>query len=430
MLGKKELSLQYVDWISKFIVKPTQLKEKLEENPMKVNKFLIELTKYKDKKPTSEREGVLITYKGTQSPTPRNILLTLESMYVNVESKWDLTHSVLTIGDSSYTIGSGHCDFTEERFKRLSKDKGLLLEVDATKLKYHKLYFKEQHVVKDEVVTGEVILKLPLVAKDSNVISYYQQKWPNRNYSLDSKTIKKKLSERSQKLSDLPKLGETPAKELRKVCYQHKKGKNIFRGPYVTAKKHVDSGDYEFVSKSAWKRQIRDDNDKIITQRGANISNIIHSHLGRELREKTKQREENKTLKQEQHYKKLVQQYASRHKISPGDAERKLQSEKDKKAYAEKCKLSSKKRIAHPVYRSYEAVILGDKAVVQGTLHIKAKSNSHAEAILKTIMKQKQKPLQLTGTVRDWIVQTGKSRLTKPNLKKPGTKKPRLDNPT
>ena len=113
------------------------------------------------------------------------------------------------------------------------------------------------------------------------------------------------------------------------------------------------------------------------------------------------------TLKDIKRMRKLQQQRNVQRK--PGDAEKKLQSKKDKETYAEKRKAKAK-ATTQRVSRAFEAVILGDKAEVLATLSIKAKSNDHAERILKIIMKNKSSSGKLTGNIRDWKTKTGKNR--------------------
>ena len=370
---------------------------------MKVKQYLIELNSYdKEKKQiTGNREAVLVKFKESYPTSPVDIILLLESMFINADDNYDMTQSILTIGDGSYKLGSGDTKYTDERFKLLTDAKGLLEEIDMTSPTVYKFYFKGEKKGKS-LGTGEEYIRIPRDVSIKQVLKFYQQKYPNKNYSLNNNSIKKELSERSKKLGDLPHKGETSEKQLRKVCYKKKDGEKIFRGLFKEVQKLVNSGDYEFTSKLAWKRQGE-----------AYKSNIANPpDTGRKIGDRKKRKEMNDSKRQLDNIMKLNKQRIRRNKQKPGDAERKLQSEKDKKKYAEKCKSSDKQRVSHPVSRAFEAVILGDKAEVLATLSIKATSNTHAEKLLKSVVKNKGKNAKLTGTVREWIKQTDKNRVS------------------
>jgi len=441
--GWKKLALNYVDWLCKFLqhsdeiptfdkvetekYKPLALPlggelvsdfltriRILEEKPMKVTNYMVELQGYnrEEKTPTKDKELILVKVRANRPMTPRDVFLTLESMYVDPTDHWNVLHGILTIEGGHYKFGSGNVGFEQKKFDILTKQKGVFLEIDLSTLVPYRLYLLEG---KYDFKTGkhidtlvEQIIKLPRTVKINDVLNYYKQKYPIKKYSLTNDIIKKTLSERSLKLKELPRVGETPVKNLRKVCYRKVDTPDgiIGRASYDDVKKLVDGGKYEFVPKAAWKRQLVSEDNVLLIKGEANKSNITHSPSGRELGDRKMRkatREDDKKLKSIQ--KAMRQNQSTR---IPGDAERKLQSSADKQKYAEMCIKSGKKRVSYPVSRAFEAIILGDKAVVLQTIQIKAKSNDHAEKILKVIMKNKGCNAKLTGTIRDWKRQVNK----------------------
>lgn len=443
--AKKWYALKCVEWLCKFITipEPPTFKERtvnkywdkhdqeiikiltrlktLEENPMKVKRFLVELQGYdkkKDKagktsgKVTTDREHVLLKFKETHPVNENDVVLLLESIYVDATDAWDVTQSILSIGDGHYKLGSGNMEYSEERFNKISGDKGLLEEINMVFPAHFKFYYKiNSSEFKNGKVTGEEYIRIPKKVRIKKVLEFYQQKYPKKNYSLDSKSTKKELSERSKKLKDLPAKGETPGGDLRKVCYKPKGGVKVFRGYYKDVKKLVDSGDYEFTQKARWKSQQLNEDSSVDIPGTANKSNITHpltkdKPLGTR-KEKRKERDDKRQLKS---IRSVQERYHRQGTKKPGDAERKLQSEKDKKKYADMVKASGKPRTSYRASRSFEAVILGDKAEVLATLHIKAKSSEQAEKILSIIVKNKRKGGKLTGNIRDWKKKTGKNR--------------------
>lgn len=393
----------------------TRLKnKKLEERPMKAKKFLVELTKYdkENKKILSEKEAIILEFKETHPINSKEIIDLLLSIYVDSDDAWDMTQEILHIGDGHYKIGSGIIDYSEERLKMFGN--GTLVELNMFNPNHYKFYYKETKTVKgkDKTVTGEEYIRIPKEVSIHNVLKYYQKKFPKKNYTFDNKIIKKDLSERSQKLVDLPHKGETPAKELRKVCYRPVGGTRIFRGVYEDVKHYVDSGKYEFVPKAAWKKQILDDEDNLLVKGEANKSNItLPPDRGKKLGERKEKRKERQAQQQLKSLRKLQKYHRNGHK-KPGDAERKLQSEADKvkyvKTYKEEHGVNPR---SVPCSRAFEGVILGDNAVVLATINVKAKSSGHAEKILKTIMKNKRGvSCKLTGNIREWKKESGHNR--------------------
>jgi hypothetical protein len=247
----------------------------------------------------------------------------------------------------------------------------------------------------------------------NKVLKFYQHKYPEKNYTLNEKSIKEEPSELSKNLASLPAKGETPGKNLRKVCYRKKGGEKVFRGRFEEVQKLVNSGDYEFAPKLAWKRQILDENGNVVVKGEAYKSNINPSpDKDKPLGQRKEKRERRESEKQIKALSKLNARYRRQSQRKPGDAERKLQSEKDKKLCAERRKVEGKKPTTHRVSRAFEAVVLGDKSEVLETLSIKAKSVEHAERVARSIAKNKGKELKLTNNVRDWIKQTGKKRVS------------------
>ena len=456
--GKKRLYLQYVDWLCKFIVIPepptfkeskvnkhwdkheNEIKnllqslknkqERLEEKPMKVKQYLIELSKYnrEKKEVTDEKEFLLVKCDEKKPMLATDIFLTLESIYVNIEDHWNLLHGILSIGDGYYKVGSGNIEYNEDRLK-MSKE-GILEEINFARMMPNKVYYTEKDISpsKEGVreIDKEIYIKLPLKYSIKNVIKYYQAKYPSKNYRLNRRSVKKELSERSKKVEGLPKIGETPEKDLRKVCYKKKDGDKIFRGQFKEVKKLVDSGDYEYAPKAAFKSQTLNKDGSVLIQGVAYKTNITQPLTkGKELGTRKEKREKRDNDKQLKIVRSLKERYIRQAQRKPGYAESKLQSEKDKQQYAEKRKSTKKQRASHPQARAYEVVILGDKSEVLATLNIKATSNTHAEKILKSIMKNKGKNAKLTGNVREWIKQTGNVRPENRKEKKAGTKKPK-----
>lgn len=435
---RKDVFLRYIEFLCGFVKvpEPPTFKEskvkqtwddgwrtkllqqiRLEGKPMKVKQYMIELKEFEE----GEREFLLLKTRETNTMTPRDILLTLESMYVDTEKVYDMVHGILSIGDGRYKIGSGNIEYTEERAK-LVGEKGWLDEVSFINLAPHRLYYTDKEITPKtgemKSVEKEVIVKIPVKFDIKRVIKYYQTKYPNKNYSLDNKNRKKELSERSQKLEDLPQKGETQGKDLRKVCYRAVGGLKVFRDRLDKVQPLVDAGNYEFVPKHMWKSQIiAEDGVGLVKEGTDHKTNIVKSPTGRRIGERKEKRERRDSDRQMKAVRSLQARYSRQAQSKPGYAERKLQSEKDKKAYVKKRKAEGKPINSYRTARAFEAVVLGDKAKVLATLNIKAKSVEEAEKKLASIATNKGKELTLTGNVRDWVKQTGTCRPKKKPVK-------------
>lgn len=464
--GKKELFLKYIDWICKFIELPeppifpqrkinkywekhseeikrllSHIKDKKpEESPMKVKYHLIELKQYdrEKKKPLENREFLKIKYRKDYLAS-RSVEL-VKSLFTNPNDPWDLTHNILKIGDRDYIVGSGNVTYTDERYRILSREgeREPLLELDMYNPQYLKFYFKtfKMEKGKKKTVTGEEYLHIPRECSKEDVLKYYQVKFPNNNYSFDKKSIPKELSEQSQKLENLPKKGETPAKEMRKICYRAVGGTKVFRGRKDKVQPLLDSGNYEPASKQEWKKQQKGQKSNItISPITRNIDDLGKRKEKREKRDAEKRaktsvrgymvRERTQVIKKKNGKKavRTLKHTEIPRRSKPGDVHRALQSQRDKERYAEEVlkrkEETGKERNSLRKFMSYEAKILtdptqvfkkGEAKGVMTTVQIKAKSREHAEKIAKIIAKNKGKELKLTGTVRDWMKQTGKNR--------------------
>jgi hypothetical protein len=444
----KQVHFNYLRHICEFVKVPDSLKnvehcdwqkhseeikkilhrKKPEESPMKVKNLLIEVGEYdkKKRKLTFNRDAVHIKTMD-QANYDRKAIKTLHALYVNHDDIWDSTHEILSIGGSSYKMSSGWTSYDEERLRLLTNGKPPLLTLDLTDTKPVVIHHEQRIADGTQKITDT--WHLPKSANPVQVIKYFQKKYPHNNYSLYEKKITKGLSKRSQELANLPKVGETPEKNLRKVCYKRKDGDGmIFRGPFEEVNKLVETGDYEFASKQAWKSQIletiideKGNRRYVLIKKGTDHKSNITQPLyeGRELGERKEKRKERQREKELKTLRKLAKYHRNYGRRKPGDAERTLQSERDKVKYVQSYKekhgeLPKSQR----AYRAYEGVILGDKATVLETVNVKAKSEKHAMDILQNLVKQKKGvDCKLTGTIRDWVKPVGKNR---PNKKKNG----------
>lgn len=389
---------------------------KLEGRPMKATektkKFLVELHSYdmEKKKIGEEREYVSLTTNSAHPTNSTEITKYVEHSLVDYADKWCLTHDILVIKEGHYKITSGHIDHTEERLDILSNhgEKQPLADLDMTKSTHYYLKYKYQ-----DGKTGEEVIYTPVGVSPEQVLGYYQGKYPNNNYELSdkpsvptpkgeevdnsqfnsSKVVTKETIKRKQ---ELPKKGETPAKNTRKVCYKHALSDKVYRDEYKKVKRLVeDDKDYEFVSKKAWK-----------TQRVGHKTNIILPITGNlaDLGQRRKKREE-RELKR-----KLAQTTVRSRPPTVGFGARVIQGKKDHDAYVDKLASEGKKPKTHLIPRCYQAVILGPQGAIEDTINIKAVNEAHAELKLGELARRRKKLIKLNGVVKSWIKQTGKNR--------------------
>jgi hypothetical protein len=389
--------------------------KKLEGRPMKAHtkKYIIELNLYdiEKKRPDSEREFLILTKNRDHPTNAADIHNIVKRSFVKTDDSWCTTHDIVYIEENYYTITSGEVEYTKDRFDILSNhgEKKPLKDLDMIQPIYFHLKYSY------DGKTGVETIHVPSGIWPNQVLTYYQNKYPNRNYKLSdkpkkeedvkpekgstldltsefmdtfdsSKPVTKKTTERKQ---ELPKKGETPAKDTRKVCYKHKDSAIIYRAPHKKVRKLIeDDENYEYVSKRAWKTQR--------VEQKSNITLPISRNLD-DLGKRGERREERESLK-------------ARRRRTPGKsrgpsvsaAQRVEQAEKDRAAYIERLAAKGRKPRQHLIPRCFQAVILGEKGVIVDTINIKAVNEDHAAKLMGRIAQQRKKLMRLNGVVTDW----------------------------
>jgi len=443
---------------------PSELNKTKDKDGNKINK-------YKDDELIDWREFGLMVCGENHTMTPLEAFNRISYLYGNPKDDYEFTQEIYTHNNKKFIIRAGHTEFTEERYKTLSnnsKKEPVFIADFRNPLSIHMDYdYMEQNAKgDDEERKGTSFHIIPKdMSDDKNVkrISENLKKiYKRRNYKFSklekfekkekpSKDEKKKTEESKKekeyksRFKDLPKLGETPPKEKKKLCVMEKKTGHIFRGRAKRCHELVDSGLYSFCPEKFWKEQIYEmgkDNKMVIVSNPTEYdekqkhyiipirTNITKSPTGREIGDKKKKKVANDEYKKamnmatyggrksgmrKQQIRTGEKKTKSGKVIKPGvvektilhsddkpkpisEEDRKKRSEEDRKRYYKKAK---KSRSGGKKTMYYYGELIGRDdhghgAMIKGKYFIKARSRNHAENKLIKLYEQKKKKLNLT----------------------------------